>query len=51
MRRVGLIEPEEMTEIKPETDILGFRKKTDLEKPEEPKKRKTRGAADEVSDV
>ena len=50
MRRVGLIEPEEISEI-PEPDILGFRKKAKPEKDEEPKKRKTRGTTDEVSDV
>ena len=51
MRRVGLIEPKEMSEIKTETDILGIQKKADPEKPEEPKKRKARGTTDEVSDV
>lgn len=51
MRRVGLIEPEKMPEVNPDTDILGFRKKTDPEKAEETKKRKPRGTTDEVSDI
>lgn len=50
MRRVGLIEPE-VSEISPDTDILGFRKKADPEKSEETKKRKPRGTTDEVSDI
>lgn len=51
MRRVGLLEPEKMPEVNPDTDILGFRKKTDPEKTEETKKRKPRGTTDEVSDI
>ena len=51
MRRVGLLEPEKMPEVNPGTDILGFRKKVELEKPEETKKRKPRGTTDEVSDI
>lgn len=51
MRRVGLIEPE-VPEISQNTDILGFRrKKAEPEKPEETKKRKPKGTADEVSDI